>query len=277
MMDYRLIGVAPNGARRTHADHPALPISPEEMAQTASEIVSAGAGLLHLHVRDDAAGHSLDPVRYQESISAVKDAVGDQLVIQITTEACGIYDRDVQIRTVETLRPEACSVALRELCPADDPSSVDLYTRFLADCEKEGVWVQHILYDVADLNRFRQYHSEGLIPETRPFILLVVGRYTLHPEHWQQEFLKLMNALHAPETSIPDWAVCGFGTAQIAILTAAAALGGHVRVGFENGLHRPDGVLARNNAELVDLCRASLESLSLAPMSAAAARTLLRA
>lgn len=276
-MDLRLIGVAPNGARRTHADHPALPLTPEEMARTASEVLAAGAGLLHLHVRDDAAGHSLDPARYRDSIAAVKDAVGNQLIIQITTEACGIYGREEQIRTVETLTPEACSVALRELCPTDDPSDIGAYARFLTDCLREGVRVQHILYDAGDLSRFRRFQSEGVIPEARPFILLVVGRYTAHPDHWQPEFLKLMTALHAPGASVPDWAVCGFGTAQIAILTAAAALGGHVRVGFENGLHRPDGSLAQNNADLVGLCRTALSNLGLTPMTAEDARTLLQA
>ena len=274
MTNRRLIGVAPNGARRTQADHPALPIRPEEIAQTAREIVAAGAGLLHLHVRDEAGGPSLDPTRYQDAVSAIRDAVGDQLIIQITTEACGIYSRDEQIGTVEAVRPEACSVALRELCPSDQAGDVQTYAQFLSDCQREGIALQHILYDEADLRRFRRFWSEGVVPEAHPFILLVIGRYTPHPEDWQRAFLKLMGALHTKGEALPDWAVCGFGTAQISILTAAAALGGHVRVGFENGLHRPDGTLAQDNADLVSMCAAAFRNLGLTPMSAADARRM---
>ncbi len=274
MTNHRLIGVAPNGARRTLADHPALPISPEELAQTALDIVAAGAGLLHLHVRDESGGHSLDPARYQDAVSAIRDAVGDQLIIQITTEACGIYSRNEQIGTVEAVRPEACSVALRELCPSDQASDVQTYAQFLSDCQREGILLQHILYDEADLIRFRRLWADGVVPEASPFILLVIGRYTPHPEHWQQDFLKLMSALHVEGEAMPDWAVCGFGTAQISILTAAAALGGHVRVGFENGLYRPDGTLAQDNADLVSMCATAFRTLGLTPMSAADARRM---
>ena len=274
MKNNRLIGVAPNGARRTQADHPALPISPEELAQTAKDMVAAGAGLLHLHVRDESGRHSLDPARYRDAISAIRDAIGDQLIIQITTESCGIYSRDEQICTVEAVRPEACSVALRELCPGDEAGDVETYSRFLSDCRSEGILLQHILYDAADLRRFRRLWLDGVVPEARPFTLLVIGRYSPDPERWQQDFLALMNALHADGGTIPDWAVCGFGTTQISILTAAAALGGHVRVGFENGLQRPDGSLARNNADLVGICAEAFKNLGLTPMSAADARLM---
>lgn len=276
MKRHRLIAVAPNGARRTKADHPALPMRPEEIAETARECLAAGAGLIHLHVRDAGGGHSLDPALYREALSAIRESVGDQIVTQVTTEACGIYSRQEQVRTIEMLRPEACSAALRELCPTDSSSDVRGYAAFLADCQREGIWLQHILYDVADLARFQRLRVEGVIPESRPFVLLVIGRYAARPEHWQPDFLALMNALHSEGDQMPDWAVCGFGTAQVSVLAAAAALGGHVRVGFENGLHLPDGTLAQDNADLVASCSDVFAGLGLAPMTAADARGMSR-
>ena len=55
-----LIMVAPNGARKTKADHPALPITPAELAATASACLEAGAAAIHLHVRDRDGGHTLE-------------------------------------------------------------------------------------------------------------------------------------------------------------------------------------------------------------------------
>lgn len=270
----RLIAVAPNGARRTKTDHTALPIQPEEIAHVAGEAVLAGAGLIHLHVRDDANQHSLDPARYRDALSAIKDTVGDALIAQITTEACGIYSRDEQMRVVQALRPEACSIALRELCPTDQPEDTATFQHFLEDCHKEGILLQHILYNEADLARFRRLQSEGIIPESRPFVLLVIGRYATNPDCWQPDFLTLMNALHAAPDMMPDWAVCGFGVAQLSILTAAASLGGHVRVGFENGLHLPDGTLAHTNGELIEACASAFRGLGLSPMTASEARNM---
>src|SRR5204863_512867 len=81
------LAVAPNGARKTHADHACLPITPDELAQCARECVDAGAAMIHLHVRKADATHSLEVVDYEPAIAAVRKAVGNALVLQLTTEA----------------------------------------------------------------------------------------------------------------------------------------------------------------------------------------------
>ena len=52
-LDYSLM-IAPNGARRTTADHPALPVTAAGLAGTARACQREGATAIHLHVRDDA-------------------------------------------------------------------------------------------------------------------------------------------------------------------------------------------------------------------------------
>jgi len=100
------IAVAPNGARKTHADHPALPITPDELAACARQCVDAGAAMLHLHVRRPDGTHSLEPDDYRPAVAAVQQAVGDALVLQITTEAVGIYTPAQQMASVRALQPE---------------------------------------------------------------------------------------------------------------------------------------------------------------------------
>ena len=75
--------VAPTGARLSKSDHPGLPISPEEIAQTAKASALAGAHALHLHVRDAEGRHSLDAGRYREAMAAVAEAVPG-MAIQVT-------------------------------------------------------------------------------------------------------------------------------------------------------------------------------------------------
>ena len=80
------IMVAPNGARRTKSDHPALPITIEELVETAMACQQAGADGLHAHVRDADGRHILDAGLYNELLAELNSATPD-LYIQITTEA----------------------------------------------------------------------------------------------------------------------------------------------------------------------------------------------
>jgi 3-keto-5-aminohexanoate cleavage enzyme len=66
--------------------------------------------------------------------------------------------------------------------------------------------------------------------------------------------------------------VCAFGRRETACVTAAAALGGHARVGFENNLSLPAGARAASNAELVGAAARALEAVGLAPQTADAIR-----
>jgi uncharacterized protein (DUF849 family) len=240
-----VVMVAPNGARRTKADHPALPITPTEIAREAALCAEAGAGVLHLHVRDRSGGHSLDPARYRAAIEAIRETVGDRLVIQITTEAVGRHAPAEQMQVVRELHPEAVSLALAELIP-DDVATADA-TFFLAWLQRERIAPQYILYSPAEVARFHELRARRVIPQRRPLALFVLGRYAHKAEAAPADLLPFL-AVHDPDC---PWSLCAFGRREGACVLTAAALGGHVRVGFENNLWRADGELAASNAELV--------------------------
>lgn len=112
-----VIAVAPNGARRGKINHPRLPIAIAEIAAEAARCREMGAAMLHLHVRDSSGRHTLDADLYAEAIAAVRRAAGADLIVQITTEAVGVYSPQEQMAVVDALAPEAFSAALRELLP----------------------------------------------------------------------------------------------------------------------------------------------------------------
>jgi uncharacterized protein (DUF849 family) len=112
-----IITVAPNGARKTKRDHPALPITPAEIAREARLALEAGAAMLHLHVRDVEGGHTLDADAYRAAMAAVGGEVGQRMVVQVTTEAVGRFTPEAQMAAVRALKPEAVSLAVRELIP----------------------------------------------------------------------------------------------------------------------------------------------------------------
>jgi 3-keto-5-aminohexanoate cleavage enzyme len=240
-----MVMVAPNGARRTKAEHPNLPITPAEIAREAARCAEAGASLLHVHVRDANGRHSLDPDLYRAAIDAVRAALRERIVVQITTEAVGRYAPAEQMRAVRELRPEAVSLALGELIPNADV--IADAAAFLAWLKRERIAPQYILYSREEVARFHDLRGRGVIPQRRPFALFVLGRYAEGTEARPQDMLPYL-AAHDPAC---PWSLCAFGPREGACVLTAAGLGGHVRVGFENNLWLADGRLAASNAELV--------------------------
>jgi 3-keto-5-aminohexanoate cleavage enzyme len=261
------IAVAPNGGRRTKADHPALPMTTEEISATAAACLEAGACMIHAHIRNPQGHHLLDPDAYRATIAAVRAAVGDQLVIQITSEALGIYKSAEQMAVVRDVRPEAVSIALRELAP--DASHEPAFADFLTWLRREKVTPQIILYSPEEAARLAELKTRGLIPFNDVPVLYVLGRYTVGQKSAPSDLLPFL----APDMPrFTHWSACAFGAREHICVTAAALLGGNVRVGFENNLWMPDGSIARDNADLVTAARATLSTCSLAAATAAELR-----
>ncbi|WP_230530018.1 BKACE family enzyme [Microvirga roseola] len=240
------VAVAPNGGHRTKADHPAVPLSPQEIGRTAAECMEAGACMIHVHVRDGEQRHLLDAEAYREAIAAVRRSVGERMVIQVTSEALGIYAPGEQMAVVREVRPEAVSLALRELAP--DEAYEPAFAEFLSWLRRERIVPQIILYTPEEAARLDGMRRRGLVPFESIPVLYVLGRYTVGQTSHPSDLLPFVSS---DMPHFHHWMTCAFGRHETACVTAAGLLGGHVRVGFENNLTLPNGTTARSNAELV--------------------------
>ncbi|MBU2935548.1 MULTISPECIES: 3-keto-5-aminohexanoate cleavage protein [Pacificibacter] len=238
--------VAPNGARKTKADHPALPVTVSEMVTTAVACYAAGADGLHLHVRNETGGHSLDVGLYQEALTALKIAVPD-MTLQITTEAVGMYSPAQQRNVVERIKPDAVSISIAEMCADDDKGAVRAFYAFCAD---QGIAVQHILYGENDLKLMGTLFTQGILTPENLQLLFVLGRYTAGQQSDPQDLTPFVSwkDQHCPDA---DWGICAFGQNETKCLRTAQALGGKMRVGFENSFQNADGSIAKNNVDRV--------------------------
>ncbi len=267
-----IIAVAPNGARRTKADHPDIPLSARESGYEAARCRDAGAAMIHLHVRDADAKHSLDADLYRDAIAAVRANVGDDLIIQVTTEAVGIYSAEQQMAMVRDVRPEAISTAVRELVP--DAASEVQAAEFYGWAARENIAVQYILYDAADLRRFVDLRARGVLPGDAISVLYVLGRYARDQRSQPSDLLEFLNAAHDVDADW-HWSVCAFGALEGACVLSAATFGGHVRVGMENNLYLNDGTLTPGNAAFVHQIHDAAALLARPVADAAQAREIL--
>lgn len=263
------LAVAPNGGRRTKADHPALPLTARELALTAAACADAGAAMIHAHVRDAAGRHLLDDAAYREAIAAIRAEVGDRLVIQITTEALGIYRVPEQIDVVRAVRPEAVSLAWREFVVPADEGGAARFAEFLAWVLAERIVPQIIFYAAAEVREFAAFASRHSLDASSIPVLFVFGRYTANQVSSPED---LAPFLAAGQPAFAHWMVCAFGAREVDCAVAAAQGGGHARIGFENNLLLPDGTRAPDNAALVAATAGKIRSGGRALMSAAQLR-----
>lgn len=240
-----IVIVAPNGARRSQADHQALPVSAAQVTADALRNLAAGATMIHAHARKADGSHSLEIDDNLHLYTSLKAAVGDDLVIQLTTEAVGIYHVDQQIAMVKAVKPEAVSLGLREFISSEeDIARASAFFHWLAE---QGIIAQYILYCKEDVAQYHRYKEMGIIPQGQHHLLFVLGRYSKGLYSQPDELLPFVME-HHDET---PWAVCAFGHDEHRCASAALALGGDVRVGFENNMLDKHGEVASNNALLI--------------------------
>ena len=260
-----LIMAAPNGARKTKIDHPALPVTIAETVAAASEAHKAGAAMLHAHVRDDDGAHSIDAGRYRALLDQMAEAC-PEMPCQITTEAVGIYSPQDQARCLLEVAPAFASIAIRELTGDQSPAAIDFAGGVISDASARSTHIQFILYHVDDLALLRGMHDAGMLGQMPVDVLYVLGKYnpgfTSSPD-------ELDVFLAANRELLRSWSVCAFGPREFDVMVKARAHGGHARVGFENNLFLKSGEQARSTAELVAQLAAEVT-----PMTSPEARAL---
>ena len=243
--------VAPNGARLKKSDHPAVPITPLEVANTAKACADVGASAIHVHVRDETGAHCLDPKRYSETIKAIRSQT--PISIQVSTEAAGIFDIKAQERCLAEVETKDASISLREM--SQDPDGLSK-TYVMADAR--GIDMQHILYSPEEVAKLLGHFERNEIPQQSRRAIFVLGRYAQaqrsHPKDLEP-FLDQLGEAHL------KWSVCAFGPAEQDCLLAALNQGGHVRIGFENNRTAPDGsTFPDNQASVLSFVEAANKS-----------------
>ncbi len=245
-------------------------MTPDEIVEAVADAHAAGAHAAHVHVRDDDGLHVLDADRCRRLNEALRSRCGDDLIIQITSEAVGRYSPGEQRQLVSAVRPEAVSIAFQELFAEtdDDPANQE----FVAWAAENRVAIQWILYDPSDVSALVAKVDSGVIPDVKA-MLFVLGRYTQGQKSMPADLIPYVINLKAhPALQNARWSACAFGAAETACLAAALSLGGDARIGFENSLSHADGRLASSNAERVAALVDLTSGLGLTPATANQAR-----
>lgn len=269
-MSTTLITVAPTGAETAKADAPALPVTLDELVRAAQACESAGAALVHVHIRDDDGLPSLDPGRLRDTVTALREHT--DLVVQLSTGGAVTDPLEARLAVLDA-QPDSCSLTCGTVNFGDAvfsnpwPFMAELYQRTQA----MQVVPEFELFDlghVAALHRLLQTYGAPYGGHVHAD--LVMGVPGGMPG--------TAAALVASVAALPEgcsWSATGIGRTSLPVALAALAAGGHLRVGMEDTLIFAKGQPVRGNEELVaraaDLARIAQRP----PMTPDEARALL--
>ncbi|MBO0684305.1 MAG: 3-keto-5-aminohexanoate cleavage protein [Candidatus Dormibacteraeota bacterium] len=229
-----LIKACLNGARMP-GEHPALPVSPEELGADAQRVVEAGAGALHVHPRAADGAQTLDPGPFDAAMLAIRHAcpgvpVGASTGSFIEADPA----RRLELISGWTERPDFASANFREegvleLCELLNRLGIGIEAGLSAMAEAEALadsgWGHHLVRILVE-------------PMDRDAAQAVA------------EAERITAALDRADLAAPRL-YHGFDRATWAVVEFGLEGGWDVRVGLEDTLQLPDGSSATGNADLV--------------------------
>ncbi len=246
-MSKTIITVATTGAWPTKENNPNVPLTPKEIAEDVYECWQAGAGVAHLHMRDDEGKGTMNKEKFRETLSLIREK-GCDIVINMTTSGDLNATDETRMAHLIELKPEMASYDAGTMNWAHSTLFVN-HPKFL---EKLGLVMQENdvkpeveVFDAGMFYNAQYYVKQGILkaPCHFQFVLGAPGGSTATVEN----LVYLKGLLPADAT----WSAIGIGAGHLPILMAAIAMGGHVRVGMEDNVYYAKGRLAKSNAEFV--------------------------
>lgn len=243
--DLCIISVAITGAITEPSQTPYLPITPEQIAQSAIDSWRAGAAIAHIHVREPDGSPTQDLDLFREVVERVR--AESDIVLNLTTGGHPSMSHEERMRTLE-LEPELASFDAGSLNFMDGVflNPPDFLQELATRMRRHGVRPELEIFDTGMIENCKRLIDAGLIDEPLwfQFVLGVRGGAPATPK----------TLLHMVESLPPGalWSVIGVGRGQLPMNAMAILMGGHVRTGLEDNIYYRRGELATSNAQLVE-------------------------
>ena len=269
-----------SGAVANRDQCPAIPYTPEEYAAEAKRAVDEGASMIHIHARTPDGVPSYEVEDFRAITDAIEAAV-DDVIVNYSTGAVGV-PVEKRIEYLRELRPDVAALNMGSMNYAKySRSRRDFVFSFvfanpfeeiialLEAMNELGIKPEHECFDLGHVGSLEPLVHKGVLREPL-HVSCVMGVLGGVPPTARN--------LAAMVDNIPagsHWGLIGIGRGQWALVSAALALGGSVRVGLEDNFYLPDGVMARSNGDLVGRARRMAEDAGRRIATVAEARAML--
>jgi 3-keto-5-aminohexanoate cleavage enzyme len=268
-MSSAVITCAITGPIATRDDNPNLPITPEEIADSARLAHDAGASVVHVHVRDEQGRPTADVEIAKRTVALIQESCG--ALVQLST-GVGLAVPFEQREQLVAARPRMASLNPCSMSFANGEfrNPPDGVRRLAARMLELGIKPELEIYDTGHLDVALALVEEGLVEEPLSFSIVmgVRGGMPATPT----ALVELVNRLPAGAV----WQAIAIGRSNLALTAIGLAMGGNARTGMEDTLMLRRGVPATSNAELVERLVAVARSLEREPATVAEVEKRLR-
>lgn len=265
-----LITVAPTGAESAKASVPALPVTLDELVVTARECEALGAGVIHVHIRDDLARPTLDLGRLRATVAALREQT--DLIVQLSTGG-SVHDPETDRLAVLDAEPEMASCTMGTVNFGDDvflnrwEFIVELHTRM----QERGIVPEYEIFDLGQLTTLhRLLDRYGPPAGGHVHVDLVMGVPGGMPGT-PEALVACLRDLPAGAT----FSATGIGRSTLPVILSSLAAGGHLRVGMEDTITYQKGQPVESNMQLVARAVGFARLAQRAPLTTREARDLL--
>ena len=246
-MDKLIISACICGAEVTKENNPAVPYTVEEVVREAKSAYDAGAALIHLHVRWDDGTPTQDKGRFQEMVDAIRKECPDVIIQPSTGGAVGMTDLERLQSTEITPTPEMATLDCGTCNFGGDEIFINTdntIANFGDIMQERGIKPECEVFDKGMIDLALKAAKKGHIqyPIHFDFVLGVQMTATV------RDLVIMATSIPADST----WTATGIGKNAWGIAAATIAMGGHVRVGFEDNVYMSKAVLAKSNGEMVE-------------------------
>jgi len=244
-MEKLIITAAICGAEVSKEDNPSLPVTPAELAAEALACEKAGAAIIHLHVRDEEGRPTQELPYFKAAMDAINNA-GVTAIVQPSTGGAAGMTWQERIQPVQ-LNPEMATLDCGTVNFGDEifVNDLPLMRNFAKEMKARNILPELECFEAGHIDNALKLNKEGLLADHLHFdiVLGVPGAMTF----------SLKNLLYMTELLPPGstWTAAGIGRHQLPVAMHTMAMGGHVRVGFEDNIFYKKGVLSDGNAQLV--------------------------
>ncbi|MGA6968602.1 MAG: 3-keto-5-aminohexanoate cleavage protein [Xanthobacteraceae bacterium] len=269
-----MISCAVTGSADTPGRNPAVPVTPQQIAQSAIDAAKAGAAIVHVHVRDlQTTRPSMELALYREVVERIRDSETDVLINLTTGPGArfvpGKEDPEKpgpgttlrlpaeRVRHVLELKPDICSLDMGSLNMGphvfiNTPSHLETMAVAIRDA---GVLPELEVFETGHLLLAKRMIETGHIkpPGMFQICLGIAWGQPASPE--AMSYMRNLLPASSP------WFAFGISLHQFPMAAQAVLLGGHPRVGLEDNLYLEKGKLAPSNAALVEKAGKIIELL----------------
>ena len=247
-MEKLIITAAICGAEVTKEQNPAVPYTVEEIVREAKSAVDAGAAIVHLHVREDDGTPTQSHVRFQECEEAIYKVCPDVILIPSTGGAVGMSPEERLDSTNTTPIPEMATLDCGTCNFGDEifDNTMPTMRAFGKRMIEKGIKPEYECFEMGHLDTILTMARKGEVPGDPMQFNFVLGVPGCTPAT-VSNLAWMVNQIPAGST----WTVTGVGRSAFPMAAAAIAMGGNVRVGFEDNIYLSKGAKASSNGELV--------------------------